>query len=143
VHDDTMIKLKRVYDPPVADDGTRILVERLWPRGQSKAALKLDAWLKDVGPSTALRKWFDHDPAKWERFRARYFRELDANPAVWRPILDAARHGSVTLVYSSHDAEHNNGVALQQYLHAATRRSTASGARTRTRAGTRIATRSR
>ncbi len=136
-----MIKLKRVYDPPVASDGTRILVERLWPRGQSKAALKLDTWLKDVAPSTALRKWFAHDPAKWERFRARYFRELDANPDAWRPILEAARRGSVTLVYSSHDAEHNNAVALREYLQAAGRRSPRTGARTRT--GTPIATKTR
>jgi uncharacterized protein YeaO (DUF488 family) len=137
-----MIKLKRVYDPPVASDGTRILVERLWPRGQSKAALKLDAWLKDVGPSPALRKWFDHDPAKWDRFRTRYFRELDARAEAWRPILAAARRGTVTLVYSSHDVEHNNAVALHEYLRAASRRSPAGSARrrTRTRAGTPIAT---
>jgi uncharacterized protein YeaO (DUF488 family) len=140
-----MIKLKRVYDPPVASDGRRILVERLWPRGQSKAALKLDAWLKDVAPSTALRKWFDHDPAKWDRFRTRYFRELDAHPDSWRPLLAAARQGTVTLIYSSHDVEHNNAVALQEYLRAATRRSSAAGARggAHTPAGTPIATKDR
>jgi uncharacterized protein YeaO (DUF488 family) len=140
-----VIKLKRVYDPPVASDGSRILVERLWPRGQSKAALKLDAWLRDVGPSTALRKWFDHDPAKWDRFRTRYFRELDANPEAWRPILAAARGGTVTLVYSSHDTEHNNAVALHQYLRGATRRRSprAGSSRSGSAAGTPIATKSR
>jgi uncharacterized protein YeaO (DUF488 family) len=135
-----MIKLKRVYDPPVASDGRRILVERLWPRGQSKAALKLDAWLKDAGPSTTLRKWFDHDPAKWDRFRARYFRELDANPEAWRPLLAAAHHGTVTLVYSSHDTEHNNAVALQEYLRDANKRPTAAQRGSRAPAGTPIAT---
>jgi uncharacterized protein YeaO (DUF488 family) len=111
-----MIVLKRVYDPVSAADGTRILVERLWPRGISKARLRADAWLKEAGPSTALRKWFSHDPGKWNVFRRRYFRELDAHPDAWKPIKAAARRGKVTLVYSSHDREHNNAVALQQYL---------------------------
>jgi uncharacterized protein YeaO (DUF488 family) len=111
-----MVKLKRVYDPVSRTDGARLLVERLWPRGQSKAKLHLTAWLKEVGPSTELRKWFNHDPLKWARFRARYFRELDAHPESWRPILTAARRGAVTLVYSSHDEEHNNAVALKEYL---------------------------
>ena len=111
-----MLKLKRAYDPVARDDGTRFLVERLWPRGLSKARLHLDAWLKDVGPTTELRQWFAHDPQKWPRFRARYFRELDSRPESWRPILAAARRGAVTLVYSSHDEEHNNAVALKRYL---------------------------
>ena len=111
-----MVKLKRVYDPVSRTDGARLLVERLWPRGQSKAKLHLTAWLKEVGPSTELRKWFNHDPLKWARFRTRYFRELDAHPESWRPILTAARRGAVTLVYSSHDEEHNNAVALKEYL---------------------------
>lgn len=81
-----------------------------------KAALHLDAWLKDVAPSAALRQWFKHDPAKWEEFQRRYRRELDANPDALRPILDAARAGTVTLVYSSHDTEHNNAVALKAYV---------------------------
>jgi uncharacterized protein YeaO (DUF488 family) len=113
-----MLKLKRAYDPASKTDGTRVLVERLWPRGLSKAKLRVDAWLKDVGPSTELRKWFSHDPEKWSRFRARYFRELDSQPNAWRPILSAARRGRVTLVYSSHDEQHNNAVALQDYLRA-------------------------
>jgi uncharacterized protein YeaO (DUF488 family) len=111
-----MIKLKRAYDPVSRADATRFLVERLWPRGLSKERLRLTAWLKEVGPSTDLRKWFNHDPTKWSRFRTRYFRELDARQESWRPILAAARHGTVTLVYSSHDEEHNNAVALKEYL---------------------------
>ena len=121
-----MIKLKRVYDPVSRTDGTRFLVERLWPRGLSKAQLHLSAWLKEVGPSTQLRQWFNHDPLKWSQFRRRYFRELESKPESWRPILTAARRGLVTLVYSSHDEEHNNAVALQEYLRAKSRRPSAS-----------------
>ena len=117
-----MLKLKRAYDPVSHTDGTRLLVERLWPRGLSKAKLHVDAWLKDVGPSTELRKWFSHDPERWARFRRRYFRELDSQPEAWRPIVSAARRGTVTLVYSSHDEQHNNAVALQDYLRAKMRR---------------------
>ena len=113
-----MITLKRAYDSVSRTDGKRFLVERLWPRGVSKAKLRVDAWLKDVGPSTELRRWFSHDPGKWREFRRRYFRELDSRPEAWQPIVLAARHGRVTLVYSSHDTEHNNAVALQQYLRA-------------------------
>jgi uncharacterized protein YeaO (DUF488 family) len=111
-----MIALKRAYVPASKADGTRVLVERLWPRGLSKRELKVARWLKDVGPTTELRKWFGHDPDKWTAFRRRYFRELDTRPEAWRPILAAARRGRVTLVYSSRDVEHNNAVALQQYL---------------------------
>jgi uncharacterized protein YeaO (DUF488 family) len=113
-----MIKLKRVYDPVSRTDGTRFLVERLWPRGVSKERLQLAAWLKEVGPSTELRQWFGHDPLKWSGFRTRYFRELDSRPEAWRPIVAAARRGAVTLLYSSHDEEHNNAVALKDYLQA-------------------------
>ncbi len=113
-----MLKLKRVYDPVSHADGTRVLVERLWPRGLSRAKLHVDAWLKDVGPSTELRKWFSHDPEKWSRFRTRYFRELDARPDVWRPLVSAARRGTVTFVYSAHDEQHNNAVALKDYVRA-------------------------
>ncbi len=112
----TMIKLKRVYEKESPDDGTRFLIERLWPRGIKKSALHLDSWLKEAGPSTTLRQWFAHDPAKWDQFRRRYFAELDANPATWEPIVEAARRGAVTLLYSSHDTEHNNAVALKEYL---------------------------
>ena len=117
-----MIRLKRAYDAMSRTDGTRFLVERLWPRGISKATLQLDAWLKDVGPSTALRKWFSHDPAKWREFRRRYFRELDSRAEAWEPIVSAARRGTVTLVYSSRDTEHNNAIALREYLQAKSRR---------------------
>ena len=117
-----MITLKRAYDPIARTDGRRVLVERLWPRGLSKARLGVDDWLKEVGPSTSLRKWFGHDPKKWDTFRRRYARELDSRQDAWRPIVSAARRGRVTLVYSSHDTEHNNAVALQDYLRAKMRR---------------------
>ena len=113
-----MIKLKRVYDPAASTDGKRFLVERLWPRGVRKADLKMDAWLKDAGPSTALRQWFGHDPSKWKEFQRRYFRELKGHADAIEPIVEAAHRGSVTLLYSSHDQEHNNAVALRQYLQA-------------------------
>ena len=111
-----MIQLERAYDAESSKDGTRFLVERLWPRGVKKSSLKIESWLKDVAPSTKLRQWFSHDPAKWEEFRRRYFAELNANPDAWQPLLLAARHGTLTLVYSSHDTEHNNAVALQEFL---------------------------
>ena len=111
-----MIKLKRVYETDDPDDGVRYLIERLWPRGVKKTSLRIDGWLKDAGPSTELRKWFSHDPAKWQEFRRRYFAELDRTPDAWAPIRDAARHGTVTLLYSSHDTEHNNAVALKEYV---------------------------
>lgn len=111
-----MIQLKRAYDPENSTDGTRFLVERLWPRGVKKSSLHIEQWLKDVAPSAELRKWFQHDPAKWSEFRRRYFAELKANPDAWQPILQAARHGTVTLVYSSHDVEHNNAAALKEFL---------------------------
>ena len=111
-----MMKLKRVYDAAESSDGVRVLVERLWPRGMKKEALKLDVWRKDVAPSDALRRWFQHDPARWDEFQRRYMAELDAHPAAWQPILDAADHGTVTLLFSAHDLEHNNAVALKNYL---------------------------
>jgi uncharacterized protein YeaO (DUF488 family) len=117
-----MITLKRAYDPVAATDGKRLLVERLWPRGLSKDTLKLDGWIREVAPTTELRKWFGHDPAKWRQFRIRYFRELDSRPESWRPIVSLARGGTVTLVYSSRDEEHNNAVALREYLQLKTRR---------------------
>ncbi|HVC18890.1 MAG TPA: DUF488 family protein [Vicinamibacterales bacterium] len=110
------IRVKRAYDPVSRADGRRFLVERLWPRGLTKEKLRLDDWLKEVGPTTELRKWFSHDPEKWNEFRRRYVRELESRPDAWRPILSAARRGAVTLVYSSHDEQHNNAVVLQAYL---------------------------
>jgi uncharacterized protein YeaO (DUF488 family) len=113
-----MIKLKRVYEPAAPGDGARFLVERLWPRGITKAALRIDGWVKEAAPSTELRRWFSHDPDKWDEFRQRYFAELDGSPENWRPLLDAARRGPVTLVFSSRDSEHNNALALKEYLDA-------------------------
>lgn len=111
-----MIQLKRVYDKASSTDGKRFLIERLWPRGVKKSALRMDAWLKELGPSTLLRKWFGHDPKKWNEFRHRYFNELEKHAEIWAEILQAARKGRVTLIYSSHDTEHNNAVALKEFL---------------------------
>jgi uncharacterized protein YeaO (DUF488 family) len=111
-----MIQLKRVYEKPEAHDGIRFLIERLWPRGVRKADLVTDGWQKEAGPSDQLRKWFSHDPEKWAEFQHRYFAELDTRPEAWEPILKAAKRGTVTLLYSSHDTEHNNAVALERYL---------------------------
>ncbi len=97
-------------------DGARVLVDRLWPRGLKKSALRLDAWLKDVAPSEALRRWFQHDAAKWPEFRRRYFAELDQHPKPWQQILAAAARGPVTLLFSARDTEHNNAVALRDFL---------------------------
>lgn len=111
-----MITIKRAYEARGATDGKRFLVERLWPRGVKKEDLHLDAWLKDVSPSPELRKWFAHDPSKWSEFKRRYRAELDAHPDAWKPILDAARRGRVTLVYAARDEEHNSALLLKEYL---------------------------
>lgn len=111
-----MIKVKRVYDPPSPEDGKRFLVDRLWPRGVKKETLQVDGWLKDVAPSDELRRWFGHDPAKWEEFQRRYFAELEAKPDAWRPLLQAAWQGNVTLLFSARDEVHNNAVALKNFL---------------------------
>jgi uncharacterized protein YeaO (DUF488 family) len=119
-----MITIKRVYDRPEPIDGTRFLVERLWPRGMKKDTLRLDGWLKEVAPSDALRRWFGHDTAKWQEFQRRYFAELDSKPEAWQPILKAAQRGNVTLLYSARDTAHNNAVALKAYIVRETRRTT-------------------
>lgn len=111
-----MIRIKRTYEPRARGDGRRLLVERLWPRGMKKEALKADAWLKEIAPSTQLRQWFGHRPERWKVFRRRYEKELTANPDAWAPILDASRHGTVTLLFSAHDIEHNGAVVLRDYL---------------------------
>jgi uncharacterized protein YeaO (DUF488 family) len=111
-----MLKTKRVYESAKASDGTRYLVERLWPRGIKKEKLKMKAWLKDVAPSPELRKWFAHDPKKWEEFQKRYRDELKKNPDAWQPILEAAKKGDVTLLYSARDTEHNSALVLQSFL---------------------------
>lgn len=112
---DDAIRVKRAYDPPARDDGKRFLVERLWPRGVKKEALAAD-WLKEVAPSTALRKWFGHQVDRWEEFVRRYRHELDENPEAWAPILEAAERERVTLVYGARDTEHNSARVLRDYL---------------------------
>lgn len=111
-----MLKVKRVYEAVERSDGTRFLVERLWPRGMKKEDLKMDAWLKDVAPSDNLRRWFGHDPPRWIEFQKRYQAELAGNPNAWKPILEAAKQGDVTLLYSARDIEHNNALVLKSFL---------------------------
>lgn len=111
-----MIRVKRIYHPVAEEDGTRFLVDRLWPRGLKKEALRIEAWLKDAAPSDALRRWFGHEASRWQEFRRRYFAELDRKPETWQPILAAVRKGDVTLLYSARDPKHNNATALRDYL---------------------------
>jgi uncharacterized protein YeaO (DUF488 family) len=111
-----MIQVKRAYDPPNSDDGTRFLVDRLWPRGVKKEDLLLEGWLKEVAPSDELRRWFGHDPLKWQDFQERYWAELEDKPEAWQPILDALDQGEVTLIYSARDTKHNNALALKTYI---------------------------
>lgn len=110
------ITLKRIYEPVGNQDGLRILVDRLWPRGIRKDAAAIDLWIKDIAPSTALRQWFNHDPKKWEEFKARYFAELDDNQGLLQPLVEAALEGDVSLIYSSRDELHNQAVVLKEYL---------------------------
>ena len=112
------IKIKRAYDPPAKADGFRILVDRLWPRGISKEKLNVDLWLKEIAPSDGLRKWFSHDPERWEEFKSHYFEELDANREAVEHILREAGRRPVTLLFSSKEQELNNAVALKEYLEA-------------------------
>lgn len=111
-----MIRLKRAYEPAQLSDGHRVLVERLWPRGLTKAQLRLKEWSKDVAPSPGLRGWFGHDPRRWPEFRSRYFTELRRHRAAWQPLLAKARRGRVTFVYAAHDKAHNGAVALKAFL---------------------------
>jgi uncharacterized protein YeaO (DUF488 family) len=111
-----MILIKKVRDQPSRQDGARFLVDRLWPRGIKKEALPMEAWCKEVAPSNELRRWFSHDPAKWKEFQKRYRTELSTNRAVCQPLLDAAKQGDVTLLYSAHDTEHNNAIVLKSFL---------------------------
>jgi len=110
------VKLKRAYELPAADDGTRVLVDRLWPRGVSKEHAALDQWMKDISPSTELRKWFGHDPARWEEFCRRYTEELHQNAERVSQLRSLAREGPVTLVYSAHDEVHNDAIVLRDLL---------------------------
>lgn len=111
-----MIRLKRVYEPPSKEDGLRILVERLWPRGLTKEKAKVDLWLKEIAPSTELRQWFSHDPAKWQEFRKRYGEELLKNPDAIRFLREQIREGPVTLVYGARDEAHNGALVLKEFL---------------------------
>jgi len=115
-----MIRLKRDYDDVAPDDGWRFLVERLWPRGVRKEALQIEEWVKDVAPSAEPRRWYDHDVAKWREFQRRYTAELDANAGAWTLLLDAARAGTITLVYAAKDTEHNSALLLKRFLDART-----------------------
>ncbi|MEO8157511.1 MAG: DUF488 family protein [Betaproteobacteria bacterium] len=111
------ISIKRVYAPVLPQDGYRILVDRLWPRGLAKASAHVDLWMKDIGPSDALRRWFDHDPKRWQSFRARYFRELDSyGGELVATVLLYAQAGRVTLLYAVRDERHNQALALNDYL---------------------------
>jgi uncharacterized protein YeaO (DUF488 family) len=117
-----MILIARVYDPRLEGSGVRYLVERLWPRGMKKEALRLDGWLKDAAPSAALRRWFGHKSERWNEFQKRYMAELRANPDGWKPILTMGRRGNVTLLYSARDTERNGAVVLQTFVSARLRR---------------------
>jgi uncharacterized protein YeaO (DUF488 family) len=110
------IQIKRVYDEPRAADGTRILIDRLWPRGLSKENAHVDLWLKAIAPSTPLRQWFGHDPGKWEEFKKRYQDELDRNSEAVAQLRAHLAKGPVTLLYGAKDAAHNNAVVVQEYL---------------------------
>jgi uncharacterized protein YeaO (DUF488 family) len=110
------LQLKRAYDQPQRTDGFRVLIDRVWPRGVRKEDLKLGEWLKDLAPSTDLRRWFGHDPAKWDEFRRRYFQELDAHPDEIRRLCAKMREGAVTIVFGSKEERFNNAVALKEYL---------------------------
>jgi uncharacterized protein YeaO (DUF488 family) len=110
------IHLKRAYDAPATSDGYRVLVDRLWPRGISKEGIKIDLWLKEIAPSDDLRKWFGHDPEKWNEFKKRYFKELDDRPDVVKQLADKVNQGPVTLVFAAKDEEFNNAVAIKEFL---------------------------
>lgn len=111
------ILLKRIYEPPSPDDGFRILVERLWPRGISKENAGIDLWAKDAGASNELRKWFSHDPEKWDEFRRRYFDEIRKRKTIVERIRAAfRRYGTVTFLFAARDERHNNAVALREFL---------------------------
>lgn len=110
------IHLKRVYDPPAKEDGYRVLVDRLWPRGLRKDEARIDLWLKDIAPSAELRRWFGHDPDRWQEFKRRYFRELKQQGDALSALQQRARAGRLTLLYAAKDTAHNNAAALKEYL---------------------------
>ena len=110
------IRIKRAYDPPVPADGTRILVDRLWPRGVSKETLAIERWIKEIGPSDALRRWFGHDPERWDEFRRRYAAELAKQGELLAALRGLAQRGKLTLVYAARNDAHNNAVVLRDVL---------------------------
>jgi uncharacterized protein YeaO (DUF488 family) len=110
------VKIKRVYEQPSLDDGSRILVDRLWPRGLTKEKAHVDLWLKEIAPSTELRQWFGHDPEKWKSFRGRYETEIRNNDDVLGMLRDIAKKGTVTLLYGARDEKHNEALVLKQFL---------------------------
>ena len=112
----TRLRVKRVYDPPSESDGMRILVDRIWPRGLTKQRAAVDLWLKEIASSAPLRTWFGHDPERWPEFRERYFGELLSNPGPIAQLVDLAGAGQVTLLFGAHDTDHNNAIALAEYL---------------------------
>ena len=111
-----MIRIKRAYDPSAPDDGRRVLVDRLWPRGMAREKAQVDEWLKDVAPSAALRSWFGHDPTKWDEFRERYRQELADHPDLLENLKRMAEQDTVTLLFAAKDHEHNNAVVLKELL---------------------------
>jgi len=111
-----MIKIKRIYDPASPEDGRRIYIDRLWPRGLRKEEAIFDEWIKDISPSDGLRKWFGHDPSRWQEFRARYRTELEGKGEFVRKLRDEGRKGTVTLLYSAKDTEHNNAVVMKEVI---------------------------
>ncbi|MBZ9799060.1 DUF488 domain-containing protein [Mesorhizobium sp. ES1-4] len=113
---DERVKLKRAYESPAADDGTRVLIDRLWPRGVKKTDAAIDCWIKELAPSTELRKWFGHDPARWQEFRRRYAAEIHERRDDLDRLRDLMRQGAVTLVYSAHDETHNDAIVLREVL---------------------------
>lgn len=112
----TEIEIKRAYEPPAREDGARVLVDRVWPRGVKKADLDIVLWARDAAPSNELRKWFGHDPKRWDGFRQRYFTELRHDPEALKPIRELLRQGTVTLIYGASDERHNQAVALREFL---------------------------
>ena len=110
------IKIKRIYDPPAEDDGFRVLVDRLWPRGIKKEDAKVDLWAKQLAPTTELRKWFDHEPAKFGEFRSRYMKELDSNADALLQIINGAGHSAITLLYAARDTACNHALVLHERL---------------------------
>ncbi len=110
------LRIKRIYEPPAAQDGTRILVDRLWPRGVSKEEAHVHAWLKEIAPSAELRRWFGHDPDKWDAFRRRYLEELENNPAAVEELKRQIGQSTATLLYGARDTEHNNALVLRDFI---------------------------